>query len=349
MKRSLLLTLFPAVMAIGCGIAVDERTQPGVGDGDGDGDGDGASNVNRPPGNVGDGDSPSPGDGDWSVGDGDTPGRPTPGHPGVGVGGSTGSPLVGCEEDYGYTASDYCEAQFTCENGWTYVYCDSWDGETKCGCDSSRIYMHVQPAGALNDSTCRDVARLCQNPETVLAIPLTCEPFYSETQPAYCSAGAECRREVPLSDGTAVTTTEWRETWCGNYENAWFCECYGNSNYYNYGNVVRVEFGGMQDSRTLCTEFLDVCSRDAFEPTGATDCAPRSQWSDRASCQVELECSFPANVAGHAGQVYEYRAASCTPQGGDLWGCWCGSESFTVQSGSSWDACGAAADICGRF
>src|SRR5690606_9791988 len=218
MKRSLTFTMFPLVLAVGCGIAVDDPTQevPGSGDGDASGDGDGPG-IGRP---IGDGDGDGVGgDGDIWVGDGDVGGRPNPGYPGIG-GGPIGEPLVRCEEDYGYTESNYCEIQFTCENGWNYVYCDSWNGQTNCGCDSSRISMQVQPAGALNESTCRDVARLCQNPEEVLAAPLTCEPVYSEVQPAYCSAAAECRREVPFSNGTAITTMEWRETWCDSYENA---------------------------------------------------------------------------------------------------------------------------------
>lgn len=342
MKHHSLFLVLPLTLAFGCGIAVDERKPDDGQSGDGDGD-----KPNKLPGiRGGDGDDIYYGDGDlvgdgdyYGDGDGDRP--PTISSPG---GGGTPVDFATCQQAWGFSEETYCELEYQCENGWLYAYCDSNDGKTFCACDGPGSSLQLELNESIASGACEQTAVYCAQPDLLSGAEPVCEQTYAETGPDYCGAGMECTREVVLDENVTASSYEWRDAWCDGHQGDWGCECSGN------GQNVRIELTGAQKTPEICMDVLELCSTDALTPTGTTECSPRYQWADRNWCDMELECGYPATFEGQAVEVFHYQYAGCENVGQDSWECWCGNagtERFTVQSESGWDACGTLTDACG--
>ncbi len=342
-----LLVLLP----LACGGTVEG---PG---GDGDGDDDGR------PLNPGDGDGDEPGDGGYGAGGypavggsyatgGDIAiggdygwgGYPVGGgFPGVGGGyaggpGYTPEPLVGCQRYGDYSEAQYCEVYEECDNGWSNIWCDNYDGRTHCYCESSGGYAEIEPSSFNGGETCHQLSAVCQTfPALDPSVPEVCTPTYSESGQGYCSLSEECRSPLEV-DGIKISVLGRHEVWCEGTS----CQC--NS---QVGNA-RIELASGAATASTCSSALELCGSDAIAPTGMGSCTPRYQSAYQDYCEVELECAHSANMAGQAVKVFNSTYANCEKSGTNSYTCSCnyGADPFAVTSNSSWNVCSDLAERC---
>lgn len=328
----------------------------GIGGGDGDGDGDDSFGVGSTPfpgtGGIGEpGFGAAGADGGFAGGSGPFPAGPGgvffPGMPGgPGFPGSPGTPvdLGVCREDFGSVDRNYCERQLQCEDGFAYIWCEDQGGDWWCGCDNPYSSAQFTLMGDIVDA-CAQVTDLCTGAITPEPIePEVCSTSYTDSGRNYCSTEVQCNQTLDAGGGLTVDTMQWRNSYCDLGPSGWMCECYDG--YYN----MRVELPGDLGNPAVCNTVMDACSGDSLTVSGEPECAPRSLYTDRNFCDVQLECAQAAQLDGLDVNVFQYRQAYCDSQGDGRWNCQCGGfgveQSFELEGADAWDTCTRAGDRC---
>jgi hypothetical protein len=261
------------------------------------------------------------------------------------------SPLQGCEGQFlTHYPSEYCEATFVCDNGWSRTHCETVDGITTCYCDSSYAFIAFQFPGEASDSTCLEAAAHCHEPEQIFQGEDSCARTHLESNTHLesptisCFAAEECGQTYTLGSQEAFVATEWRSVTCNGYQDNWGCDC---SEYtHPLGTSVSIILTGARSIPDLCSDFLDACG-EGIVPEQAPVCVVDSQAAEEDQCSVNLKCHFAATYHGESVSAFYTKYGSCKTDDDGLWDCFCGGETFSVQSSNARDACSAVAELCG--
>jgi hypothetical protein len=232
-----------------------------------------------------------------------------------------------------------------CDYGWASTYCEQYDGQWRCNCDSPYGFTEYTLSGAQDSEACGYVAELCsEGTPTGPSDAAMCTQGFTDSGPGYCGMDMECRRSVQVADGVTAQTVEWRNAYCNEFGGTWSCDCWAG------GQSARVELPSPQSNPGVCAEVVDLCGSASLLPSGPAECSPTFQSTDRSWCDVQLECTYSQILNGQEIDIIAYEHVGCERLDGNLWDCWCdglaGVEGFTITSDNGWETCSIAGDRC---